>query len=181
MDPRPAISLLVCCALLAATTSCTYHRAHIDYADYAEKIPLSADGFEGERLGTVAANEAGAIWNDCTKSAKGTLWILMDESKRLGGNAIGEIRWIPNKEKQTTELPTCRKGWAWFLVCPVLLTPVFMSSRAEAQAFRIPQGATPAVGRYRIPESDEDRSELIERILAANQPESRPWEEAEGW
>jgi hypothetical protein len=166
MNPRSVVALAVCCALIAASTACTYHRAHIDYEDYADKMPLSAEPFDGERLGTVAANEAGAIWNDCTKAARGTLWILMDDTKRLGGNAIGEIRWIPKKEKHITELPTCRKAWAWFLIWPATLSPVFMSSRAEAQAFRIPEGSKPTAGMYVIPDSNDDREALVERILA---------------
>ena len=92
------VALLLALPLLVV--SCTYHRAHFDYAELTEKVPLRESDWDGERLGPVAANEGGAIWNDCTKSAKGTVWILIDETKRMGGNAIGEIRWIPKKEKK---------------------------------------------------------------------------------
>lgn len=173
MIDRSAVAVVACCAVVLASTSCTYHRAHIDYAEYADRMPLSADTFEGERLGPIAANEAGAFWNDCTKAARGTLWILMDDTKRMGGNAIGEIRWIPKKEKHVTELPTCRKAWGWLVLFPATLSPVFMSSRAEAQAFRIPEGATPTAGVYRIPDSDRDRAAVVDRILAESLPTPR--------
>ena len=169
MTSRPTIAIIACCALIAATSACTYHRAHFNHEDYADQVPLSSESFDGEALGPVAANEAGAVWNDCTKSAKGTVWILIDETKRMGGNAIGEIRWIPKKEKKgARELPTCKKAWGWLAIWPVVLSPVFMSSRAEAQAYRIPEGAATSKGIYRIPDSDEERAALVERIVAGS-------------
>ena len=160
-----ASSLALC--LLALSISCTYHRAHINHSDYTAEMPLSDSAWGGENLGPVAANEAGAIWNDCTKSAKGTVWILIDETRRLGGNAIGDIRWIPNKEKKgNLELRTCRKGWGWLLLWPAALSPVFMSSRAEGIAYRVDETELPHAGLYPIPETDEGQMKLVERILA---------------
>jgi hypothetical protein len=160
-------------SLLILSTSCSYHRAHFDYTDEAGAMSVSATAQDGERLGLVSANEGGAIWNDCTGSARGTLWLLMDRTKKLGGNAIGEIRWIPKSGVRSTGEPTCKKQWAWFLVWPVLLTPVFMSSRAEAYAYKIPEGAESVAGLYRIPDSEAGRRQLADRILAENPPFAR--------
>ena len=157
---------LVMC-LLFLSVSCTYHRAHLNHSDYAAKMPISDSAWEGESLGPVAANEAGAIWNDCTKSVKGTLWILIDETKRMGCNAIGDIRWIPKKEKKgNLTVPTCRKAWGWFLVWPAVASPVFMSSRAEAVAYKIDETKMPRAGLYLIPETEAGQMKLVERILA---------------
>lgn len=163
---RMTAGLLVL-SVISLSVSCTYHRAHINHSDYAAEMPISDTGWDGESLGPVAANEAGAFWNDCTKSVEGTLWILIDETKRMGGNAIGDIRWIPKKEKKgNLTLPTCRKGWAWLLVWPVMVTPVFMSSRAEAVAYKVDETKLPRAGLYLIPETEAGQLKLVETILA---------------
>jgi hypothetical protein len=153
-------------SLLFLVTSCTYHRAHINYSDYAAEMLMKDSAWDGEQLGRVEANEAGAIWNECTKSAKGTIWVLIDETKRLGGNAIGDIRWIPRKHEKDLRVPTCKKGWGWFLVWPVVASPVFMSSRAEANAYKVDEANLPRAGLYLIPETAEGQEKLVERILA---------------
>lgn len=165
--------LLMC--LLLLSVSCTYHRAHLNHSDYAAEMPIRDTGWDGESLGPVAANEAGAVWNDCTKSVKGTLWILMDETRRLGGNAIGDIRWIPKKAKKgNLTLPTCRKAWGWLAIWPALLSPVFMSSRAEAVAYKVDETKMPRAGLYLIPETDAGQMKLVERILAENYSAASP-------
>ncbi len=163
---RRTIAGMLLVSMLALGPACSYHRAHINYSDYADQIPIREASWTGEKLGPVAANKAGAIWNSCTKAAEGSMWVLIDETRRMEGNAIGDIRWIPRKEKKDLRLPTCKKGWAWFLVWPVLLTPVFMSSRVEAVAYKIPETAPVQAGVYRIPESVEEQQILVERILA---------------
>jgi hypothetical protein len=172
---RRATAGLLTIFLMILSVSCTYHRAHINHSDFTAQMPISESAWAGENLGPVAANEAGAIWNDCTKSAKGTLWILIDETKRMGGNAIGDIRWIPKKEKKgRLTLPTCRKGWAWFLLWPAVASPVFMSSRAEGVAYKVDESELPRVGLYLIPETDEGQSKLVERILAESYSAASP-------
>jgi hypothetical protein len=165
---RHALVSTLVVSVLVLSVSCSYHRAHFYYADYADKIPLSGSAPEGERLGPVAANDAGAIWVGCTKSARGTVWQLMDQTRELGGNAVGEIRWLPKTDTRTTEEPTCKKKWGWVLVWPVLITPAFLSTRAEGYAYRVPEGAETAAGLYLIPETHDERRQLVDRILAEN-------------
>jgi hypothetical protein len=129
------------CVAVAATptlltSACTYHRARISYDDPAQPVPIREAEWEGELLGHVASNEGGAIWNNCTKSAETSLWAVIDDAQRMGGNAIGNVRWIPKKEKGNRDRPTCRKGWGWLAIWPVALTTVFMSSRVEAGVYR---------------------------------------------
>lgn len=165
---RRSIAPLVIGSLVCLGSSCSYHRAHIDYSEYADKMPIQGGTIQGEKLGKVSANEGGAFWNDCTKSARGSIWLLMDQTHDLGGNAIGEIRWLPAADERTTEKPTCKKKWAWFLVWPVMVTPVFMSTRVEAEAYRIesPAQADIGDGLYAIPETVAGREALAERIVA---------------
>jgi hypothetical protein len=166
---------LIAVSCLFLSVSCTYHRAHLNHSDYAAEMPIRDSAWDGESLGPIAANEAGAVWNDCTKSVKGTLWILIDETKRLGGNAIGDIRWIPKKEKKgNLTLPTCRKSWGWFLIWPATLSPVFMSSRAEAIAYKVDETELPRAGLYLIPETNAGQMELVETILAESYSAASP-------
>lgn len=164
MQKTIAIVLIVTLGVLS--TSCTFHRARIRYESLNDEMQVAEGPLEGERLGRVVHNEGGAIWTDCTRAAETSLWAVMDDARRMGGNAIGEIRWLPDNEKRATAQPTCRKAWAWLLVWPVVLTPVFMRSRVEAYAYAIGEGATPGAGVYRIPESGEQRAALVARILA---------------
>jgi hypothetical protein len=162
---RKSTSLLIAMALLVASTGCTYHRAHIRYDDPGLEMPMSSDRFEGERLGEISANERGALWNDCTRMAHGSIWHLVDQTRDLGGNALGDMRWLP-KSKKSTDKPTCKKGWAWVLIWPVVLTPVFQSSLVRAVAYRVPDSALSRSGLYVIPEDEAGQAALVERILA---------------
>jgi len=153
------------CLVVAAAAGCTYQRAYIDYSESGKDVRLTASGWEGQRLGPVSASQGGAIWASCTKVAEGSLWILMDNTRKMGGNAIGEIRWVPQDPKRTTSDPTCKQKWGWFLVWPVLVTPGFMSAKVEGVAYTIPDGAPTRSGVYRIPDDAEGRKALSQRIV----------------
>jgi hypothetical protein len=88
----------------------------------------------------------------------------MEDTRRLGGNAIGEIKWVPRNDQRSTDQPTCRKKWGWFLVWPVLATPAFMSARVEAVAYSVPDPSATVAGLYLIPENDEERAWLARRL-----------------
>jgi hypothetical protein len=158
------IGIAMICVLVMAVTGCSYHRAYVSYEADGDEIPIRRDGWQGERLGTVYAKEGGAIWKNCTRVAEGSVWVLMEETRKLGGNAIGEIRWFPDR-RATTD-PVCRQGWGWVLIWPVLATPAFQTARAEAVAYRIDESAPTQSGMYLIPESNEDRRQLAARVAA---------------
>jgi len=166
------LQVILTIAVILLGTACSYHRAHVWYRDYHDQIPMLADPWDGEALGTVSARDGGAIWRKCTDVARGSIWHLIDETEQLGGNAIGDIRWIntrpgkPDKEKRNFDNPTCQKKWGWFLLWPFLLTPQFMSARVEAQAYRGDGLPDLTSGIYSIPDSVADRELLVDRILA---------------
>jgi len=162
---RDVVAVLVA-AVLLLTVSCTFHRARIDYEADIPEMPIRGESWNGEMLGHLAYNEGGAIWNDCTKSATTSLWVVIDDAQRMGGNAIGNIRWIPKKESGNTDRPTCRKGWAWLLLWPVTATKVFMSSRVEADVYKVSDSAALRPGVYRIPETENGRTALVTRLLS---------------
>jgi len=165
---RRLVTLALLLTLPVLVVSCTYHRAHFDYTDLTETVPLRESEWAGEKLGPVAANDGGAIWNDCTKSSRGTIWHLVHQTRELGGNAIGEIRWLPKTEKHSSGDPTCKRAWAWLVLWPVATTKVFMSTRAEAYAYKVPEEALVGSGLYRIPEDPAEAERVVERILAEN-------------
>jgi len=162
---RRLTAVSVCCLVLVAGLGCSYHRAYISYPEYEEAVQVASTGWEGRRLGVVSAGEGGALWERCTDVAKGSLWLLMEDTRNMGGNAIGEVRWVPQDSKRTSAEPTCKKKWGWFLVWPVLVTPGFMSAKVEGVAYVVPDSGATRAGLYRIPEDAGKRAALAQRIL----------------
>ena len=160
------MTLVVCVVVLGSGFGCSYHRAYVSYSKVAEDVQVATAGWDGRRLGPVSAREGGALWEKCTAVAEGSLWVLMDDTRKIGGNAIGEIRWIPMNQKRTTDDPTCRKKWGWILIWPVLATPAFQSARVEAVAYNVPDGSSTEAGLYLIPEDPDDRWILAQIIVA---------------
>ncbi|MBD3852034.1 MAG: hypothetical protein IFK93_12075, partial [Acidobacteria bacterium] len=137
----------------------------VSYAEHEEDVQVAAAGWDGRRIGPVSAREGGALWEKCTAVAEGSLWVLMDDTRKIGGNAIGEIRWIPRNQKRTTDDPTCRKKWGWILIWPVLATPAFQSARVEAVAYNVPDTSTAEAGLYLIPKDPSERWALAHLIV----------------
>ena len=108
------------------------------------------------------------MWERCTAVAEGSLWVLMEDARKLGGNAIGEIRWIPRNQNRATDDPTCRKKWGWILIWPVLATPAFQSARVEAVAYKVPDASATEAGLYLLPEDPDERWILAREIAAAS-------------
>lgn len=154
-------------AVLIAAFGCSYQRAYISYTEYADDdVQAASIGWDGKRLGAVSAGEGGAIWQSCTDVAVGSMWVLMEDARKMGGNAIGEIRWVPQDPGRTTDEPTCKKKWGWFLVWPVLVTPGFMSARVEAVAYDVPDPSAAVAGVVVIPEDPIERAALAEELAA---------------
>jgi hypothetical protein len=150
--------------MLATTGGCTYHRAYIDYEDQGSDIQLQAAGWEGQRLGVVRASEGGPVWKDCTKVAEASIWVLLEETRALGGNAIGEFRWVPAHPKHSSSTPTCRQRWGWFLIWPAVLSHAFQSAGVEAVAYRLDDPSAAPAGWIVIPDSSGERRLLAARL-----------------
>ncbi len=161
-----------CCtvALLAVgvafSGACAYQRAYIAYDRPEAGLPLAATPLAGEAIGVVKAAEGGPVWQDCTKVAEAAVWVLIDETRRLGGNAVGNIRWFPNEPGATTDRPCCRQRWGWVLVWPVLATPAFQIAEVEGTAYRLAEPERAASHLYVIPETEAARADLVARIVS---------------
>jgi hypothetical protein len=151
---------------VVAGAGCTYHRAYLDYEAFTARLPVQAGAVTGERLGVVRAAEGGPIWRECTDVARGSLWVLIENARALGANAIGDVAWYPVKAEIDHRVPQCKQKWGWFLVWPVLLTPGFQSAIVEGTAYRVATEAPPRAGVYLIPAAAEARRALAARIEA---------------
>jgi hypothetical protein len=168
---RETTKLIAAVGLVVLASACTYQRAYLSYQEQQGGVGLRADTWEGERLGVVRASEGGAIWRDCTTLAEGSVWVLVEETRKLGGNAIGDFRWVPQHPRHSTEAPMCRQRWGWLLIWPALLTPAFQSAGVEAVAYRVTDPAAAArAGLSLIPDSDGERRLLAARIAAEAAP-----------
>jgi hypothetical protein len=156
--------LVVFIMVFSSGLGCSYHRAYVSYSKVEGDVQVAAAGWDGRRLGPVSAHEGGALWERCTAVAEGSLWVLMDDTKKMGGNATGEIRWIPRNRSRTTADPTCRKKWGWILIWPVLVTPAFQSARVEATAYHVPDTRATQAGLFLIPEDPGERRVLAQRL-----------------
>lgn len=161
---RAAAGAIVLVALVAQ--GCTYHSAFIRYDEFPE-VALQPESFTGENLGLVMVKEGGAIWRECTEVARGTIWLLLDEARRRGGNAIGDIRWMPQASARRIDRPTCRRRWGFFLIWPIVATPAFMAANAEGVVYRVDSTSADTAGLFLLPESEEETSRLVETILMA--------------
>lgn len=159
------MAVLACGVLVGSVAGCSYQRAFISYSEYKDDVHVAAAGWDGQRLGAVSASEGGALWEKCTDVAEGSMWVLMEDARKMGGNAIGEIRWVPQDTGRTTDEPTCKKKWGWFLVWPVLVTPGFMSAKVEAVAYNVPDTSAAVAGFYLIPDDAVERAALARRIV----------------
>lgn len=161
---RRLASVMAVVALLLTVSACTYHRAYIAYEDHGSDVAMRAQSWDGERLGVVRASEGGAVWKDCTTVAEASIWILMEETRKLGGNAIGDFRWVPQHPEHSSETPMCRQRWGWFLIWPAVLSPAFQSAGVEAVAYKVADPTSARAGLYPIPEPAADRMALAQRI-----------------
>jgi hypothetical protein len=157
---------VIATAVLLGASACTHQRAYLNYEDSPGEIQMRAGGWDGERLGVVRASEGGPIWKDCTDVAEASIWMLMEATRELGGNAIGEFRWVPQHPKHSSDAPTCRQRWGWFLVWPAVLSPAFQSAGVEAAAYLVDGPEAAREGLYIVPESEVERMLLAQRIAS---------------
>lgn len=166
---RPTTACIAGVLLLVAvalSSACAYQRAYVAYDRPEQGLPLAATPLSGEDIGVVRAAEGGPVWKDCTAVARAAVWVLIDETRRLGGNAVGNIRWFPNDPGDTTDRPCCRQRWGWVLVWPVLATPAFQIAEVEGTAYRLAEPALDGSGVYLIPEAADAQADLVTQIVS---------------
>ena len=135
-----------------ALSACSTHRAMLEYSEFKE-MPLKGGSLTGEELGHVSGEDGGAIWDNCTEKAKGSVRELIANAQQKGATAIGNIRWSASENSN----PTCKKSWGYFILTPFILTPLFMSTHVTGQAYK----TTGRAGVYDIPSSIEEREALV--------------------
>jgi hypothetical protein len=160
-----------CLVTVLSLSACTYQRAYLSYPYTAGKIPVKSTSVEGERLGIVHGHAGGPVWANCTDVAENSIWVLIEQTTRLGGNAVGDVRWFPPHASPNPEEAVCRQRWGWILIWPMLLTPAFQVAEVEATAYRVSPDTTSS-SLYVIPDSPAERAELVARISRQTLPKS---------
>jgi hypothetical protein len=162
---RRLTGLVAAAVMVIANGACTYHRAYMDLKDEGGDIRLKGGSWEGESLGVVRASEGGPVWKSCTAVAEASIWILLEETRARGGNAIGDFRWVPAHPKHSSEAPMCRQRWGWFLVWPAVLSHAFQSAGVEAVAYKIDEGEPAPAGVFAVPESRDEQRVLVAHLV----------------
>lgn len=155
-------NFLIFLSLSLAVAGCSVHRAHVKYTSFKDEMPIKTASWNGDDLGSVEGEDGGAIWDDCSRKAKGSLRELISNAQALGANAIGNIRWDASNSSQ----PTCKKGWGYLLIPVFILTPLFMSTRVRGVAFKVNPKKALLPGFYLIPDSPDKQDKLVNHIWA---------------
>jgi uncharacterized protein YbjQ (UPF0145 family) len=140
------------------TLSCSHSAAHFKYSDFAKEMSVKEGPQSGQNLGNVYGDEGGAVWANCTEKAKDSVSDMIANARKKGGNAIGDVKW-----QETRTEPTCKKGWGYVMFWPFLLTPLFMSTRVDGNAYKVSKATT---GMYQLPENPSDDMKLVDLIMA---------------
>ncbi len=123
------VSILI--ILSFAMSACSTQRAYFEYSEFKE-MPLKTEALTGSNLGMVRGEDGGAIWDNCTEKARGSVRELISMAKAKGATAIGEIKWSATNDS----VPACKKGWGYLVIWPFVLTPLFMSTQVTGIAYK---------------------------------------------
>lgn len=151
---------LMCVGIIALQTACSTHTAFINYKDFKSDMPIKAEAYKGQMLGQVAGEEGGAVWDNCTTKAQGSVRAMIANARAMGANAIGEVRWAANG----SSTPTCKKSWGYCAMPIFLLTPLFLSTKVMGTAYKVTGKATADL--FLLPENPAFDASLAADIVA---------------
>lgn len=155
--------------MLASMHGCSAPKGFFVYDDFAAAdLLIEPYPIEGEQsIAPLYASKGYPISVSCTDATKEVLVMLIGLARSKGGNAIGDIRWLP-KEDMLRRDPTCKKRWVWAIPFPFLFTSYFMKVDVSAQAYKLDLSKSyqrPAQGTYMIPKGQDADHELANAIL----------------
>ncbi len=156
-------------ALATFLGGCHYQRAYISYPVTTGGLPVHSNALEVQAISEVWASEGGPVWKTCTRVAEGAIWVLIERTKALGGNAVGNVRWFPEEPRLAPREAVCKQKWGFILLWPILATPAFQRTRVEATAYRVEEGGQEKA-LYAIPDDPSARAELVRRIVRETLP-----------
>ncbi len=156
---RSLIHVVVASAFTLA--ACSTNRANINYTDVDREIPIKSAGLEGEELGLVVGENGGAIWNSCEEKAAASVREMIASARGKGASAIGNVKWAASGNSE----PTCKKSWGMLLIWPLVLTPLFMSSKVTGTAYKVDAGRARKMGLLILPSTEKEEAELLNKIV----------------
>ncbi|MEM7646039.1 MAG: hypothetical protein AAF203_03945 [Pseudomonadota bacterium] len=145
--------------VLGQLAACSTHKARINYKDFRDQgVALKSGNFSGEELGMVDGEDGGAIWDNCTEKARGSVEELIDNAKAKGANAVGSLKWSASESSD----PRCKKSWGYFMLLPFVLTPLFMSTRVEGVAYKASKLGDNMIP---LPTNEEEKEAFITALV----------------
>lgn len=148
-------------ALTFALAACSTHTANIQYSEFSDRMALKTDAVTGQDLGPVTGEHGGAIWDECTGKARDSVVRMIDAAKSKGANAIGNIKW----HASGNSTPTCKKGWGYFALWPLVLTPLFMSTRVDGTAYKTDAAKAKKAGLLMLPTNQAELDAFVKQVM----------------
>ncbi|MCJ8275478.1 MAG: hypothetical protein HRT44_03060 [Bdellovibrionales bacterium] len=154
---KKLINLMV---VLFAISACSTHKARINYNDFRDSgVAMKSGSWDGQDMGRISGEDGGAVWDNCTEKARGSVEELIDQAKDAGANAVGDIKWHASNSAE----PRCKKGWGYTLLWPFLLTPLFMSTKVEGTAYKVKKVSK---GMMMLPTTEEEKEAFITALVS---------------
>ncbi len=148
-------------AVIVNSIGCSTHRAFLAPEEFKGEMNVQNGSQPGEKIGPVKGEDGGAIWNNCTEKAKGSMHDLIAAAKGMGANAIGDLKWYATGTSQ----PGCKKGWGYLVIWPFILTPLFMSTEVEGIAYKTKGGKATGL-LHMLPNTAMEEEALVNLLVA---------------
>jgi hypothetical protein len=139
-------------------SACSTHPAFFEYSEFKD-MTVKGGAVNGQELGAVSGEDGGAIWDNCTEKARGSVREMIHNAKSKGATAIGDVKW----DASNNSTPTCKKSWGYFVLWPFVLTPLFMSTHVTGQAYKT---GGKSAGIYDLPKTKEGEEALVTYITS---------------
>ena len=109
-------------ALLASgiIAGCTTSNSFVDYDKRQMYSGGNAGNIEFMEIGLVDASTQGFVWTSCDEMVTQVSDQLREEARKVGGNAIINVRWRDFDSGMLVRHPTCTTAWGWTAVPPLL-------------------------------------------------------------
>lgn len=84
-------------------------------------------------LGFVSGEAGGYVWMPCRERAQMSLDELLEQARKLGADAIGQVQWDATRD----DIPGCQRKYLYGLTVFMLATPMMLNTRVEAMAYQV--------------------------------------------
>ncbi len=144
--------------LLFLVSGCSTHQTALNYKEIKE-FHVDRGEIQAVNLGRVEGRHRSPAWESCGYAARTALWKMISEAKKMGANAVGDLRWRDGRSPDAR----CKRRWGYFVFPLFYLTPAFMDAQIVATAYLVED---PDLALYSLPAEPGEEGALVERMLA---------------